>query len=171
MGYTPGRLMFGRELRLPLDLVTGRQLGEELPSTTLKYVATLQRRTEVTRQCVAQNLRVAGQAMALWYQQRSHDASYAVGDKVWLHNPRRKRGLAPKIQSPWEGPFTVLEALLDVTYKIKGGARRRTMVVQSIASEPSLILAYLHGTRMRMRKWRRTTVRKTKHPLPPGRAV
>ena len=63
--------MFGQELRLPLDLATGRLPDEELPPTK-----------------VDQSSKVSGR-----------------------------------------GPFTVLEALSDVTYKINGGARRWTIVV------------------------------------------
>lgn len=117
-------------MRLPLDLVIGRPPGQELPASEPAFVAALQQRMEVTRQRVSQNLRVAGQAMWQWYQQRARGAQYAVGDKVWLHNPQRKHGLSPKLQSPWEGPYTVLQALSGVTYKISGGARRRPLIVR-----------------------------------------
>ncbi|MPD03074.1 hypothetical protein E2C01_098692 [Portunus trituberculatus] len=58
-----------------------------------------------TRQRVTQKLRLAGQAMSRQYLRRSRLAQYEVGSRVWLHNPRRKRGLAPKLQSPG-GHFT-----------------------------------------------------------------
>ena len=99
-GYTSDRLMFVQKVHLPLHLATGRPPGEKLPPPTPKYMATLQRRMEATRQRVAQNLRVAGQAMARWHQQRSSDASYVEGDKLWLHNPRRKRGLLQSSKVP-----------------------------------------------------------------------
>ena len=67
--------------------------------------------------------------MSRQYLQRSRGAQYEVGSQVWLHNPRRKRGLAPKLQSPWEGPYTVLAALTDVTYRLRGGPRDRVVVV------------------------------------------
>ena len=127
--FTPARLMLGRELRLPLDLVTGRPPGEELPSSELEYVAAMRQRMEVTRQQATRNLRMAGEAMARGYLRRARDAKYSAGDRVWLHNPRRKRGLSPKLQSPWEGPYTVEQPMSDVTYRIKGGARGRRLVV------------------------------------------
>ena len=128
-GYTPSRLMFGREIRLPLDLTTGRPPGAVLPESAPEYVVTLRERMEATRQRVAQNLQLAGQAMFRWYLQRARGAQYAAGDLVWLHNPRRKRGLAPKLQSSWEGPYTVKTALSDVTYRLQGGPRNRVVVV------------------------------------------
>ncbi|MPC62974.1 hypothetical protein E2C01_057066 [Portunus trituberculatus] len=82
-----------------------------------------------TRQRVTQNLRLAGQAMSCQYLQRSRGAQYEVGSLVWLHKPRWKCGLASKLQSPWEGPYTVLAALTDVTYRLQGGPRDRAIVV------------------------------------------
>ena len=63
------------------------------------------------------------------YQQRVRDASYQPGEKVWLHNPRRKKGLSPKLQSHWEGPYTVMKALTDVTYRIVPESGRKKKVV------------------------------------------
>ncbi|KAG7166411.1 hypothetical protein Hamer_G005507 [Homarus americanus] len=50
-GYTPVKLMLGHELRLPVDLLTGRPLDQELPEETTIYVKALQKRlTEVHHQ-------------------------------------------------------------------------------------------------------------------------
>ena len=38
-----------------------------------------------------------------------------AGDRVWLYNPRRKQGLSPMLQNPWEGSYTVVAALSAVT--------------------------------------------------------
>ena len=59
-GYTPARMMFGREMRLPLDLATGRPPGEELPQMAPEFVVALQQRMEATRRQVSSNLRLAG---------------------------------------------------------------------------------------------------------------
>ena len=56
---------------------------------------------------------------------------YRVGQRVWLYNPRRKKGLSPKLQSPWDGPWEVVEALTDVTFRIRRGAKQRSRVVHS----------------------------------------
>jgi len=128
--YTPARLMFGREIRLPIDLATGRPPDEKLPTVQSQYAVALQRRLDDTRQRVSGHLKLAGRAMWQQYRQRVREAKYLPGDRVWLHNPRRVRGLSPKLQSPWEGPYEVLEALSDVTYRLASvGASRRPKVV------------------------------------------
>ncbi|KAK4322207.1 hypothetical protein Pmani_007005 [Petrolisthes manimaculis] len=53
----------------------------------------------------------------------------ASGDNVWFYTPRRNKGRSPKLQSPWEGPYTVLDRLLDVTYQIRGGRKSRPRLV------------------------------------------
>lgn len=128
--YTPARLMLGREIRLPIDLVIGRPPDEKLPTVQSEYAVALQQRLEDTRRRVSEHLKLAGRTMWQQYQQRVRETKHQPGDKVWLHNPRRVRGLSPKLQSAWQGPYEVLEALSSVTYKIAAvGTRRRPKVV------------------------------------------
>ena len=128
-GYTPARLMLGRELRLPMDLVTGRPPDDEAPTVRTEYAVALQERlTEVHHQ-VRNNLQFAGEAMKRQYDRRTRTASFVEGDQVWLHNPCRRKGLSPKLQSPWEGPYTVVEKITEVTFRIRGGVRARPKVV------------------------------------------
>lgn len=126
--YTPARLMFGRELRLPVDLATGRPPDVGLPTVTSGFAAALQEHLAEVHHQVRGKLRVAGRAMKDNYDRRMREVKYAVGDRVWLHNPRRKRGLSPKLQSPWEGPYTVIAVLSAVTYRIKRGRKRSSVV-------------------------------------------
>ncbi|KAK3887145.1 hypothetical protein Pcinc_000347 [Petrolisthes cinctipes] len=126
--YTPACLMLGRELRLPVNLATGRPPDEELPTVTTGYATALQERLDKAGRQVRSNLQLVGQAMRQRYSQRVREARYAVGDRVWLHNPRRKRGLSPKLQSPWEGPYHVQEVMSDVTYRIQWGQNRSRVV-------------------------------------------
>ncbi|MPC52585.1 hypothetical protein E2C01_046456 [Portunus trituberculatus] len=128
-GYASAQMMFGREMQLPLDLVTERQHREELPQTAPEFVVALQQRMETTRRQVSNNLRLAGQAMTGWYQMCARDVQCAVGDRVWLYNPRKKRGLAQKMQSYWEGPYTILQRLSAVTYKLGNGTSRQPHIL------------------------------------------
>ena len=31
------------------------------------------------------------------------------GDAVWLHNPQHEKGLSPKLNHPWEGPYIIVK--------------------------------------------------------------
>ena len=50
---------------------------------------------------------------------------------AWLRVPYVKRGRTPKLCRPWQGPYTVIKKLSDVTYRIQqsGNGRRRRQVV------------------------------------------
>ena len=55
-GYTPARMMFGQEMRLPLDLANGRPPGEVLPQTAPEFVVALQQQMEATRRATFASL-------------------------------------------------------------------------------------------------------------------
>jgi hypothetical protein len=40
---------------------------------------------------------------------------FQVGEKVWLFTSRRRKGISPKLQSYWTGPYVVEQRLSDVT--------------------------------------------------------
>jgi len=129
-GFTPSRLMLGREIHLPVDLATGKLPDERLPAPHTEYVRTLQCRMEETRHQASQHLKMAGQAMWRRYNEWARDAMYCPGDQVWLHNPLRRPRKSPKLQNPWEGPYTVTERISAVTYRIApSGSSQKTKVV------------------------------------------
>ncbi|GBL83033.1 hypothetical protein AVEN_165268-1 [Araneus ventricosus] len=44
---------------------------------------------------------------------------FKEGDQVWMYNPKRQRGLSPKLQQNWEGPYTIVKKLNDVIYRVQ----------------------------------------------------
>ncbi|UYV64133.1 hypothetical protein LAZ67_2006659 [Cordylochernes scorpioides] len=48
---------------------------------------------------------------------------------VWLHNPQRKRGLSPKLQYQWEGPYKIIKCLNDVIFRIQKTPTSKPKVV------------------------------------------
>ena len=53
-----------------------------------------------------------------------------IGDLVWLHSPAVPRGQSHKLHRPWQGPFTIVKVINDVTYRIqcKKNLRKRFVV-------------------------------------------
>lgn len=102
-----------------MDLATGGPPDASLLTVTLGYAQALQESMAEMHLQVRDILRLAGQAMEQLQDQHAGDACYAVGDKVWLHNPRRKKGLYAKLRSPWEDSCTVLKWLSDIAYQIR----------------------------------------------------
>ena len=49
------------------------------------------------------------------------------GKLVWLHNPSRKKGLSPKLQRRWEGPYQIVNKLSEIVYRLQrkpGGGKK-----------------------------------------------
>ena len=110
--HTPFELMFGREMRIPLDVMMGSgPMGNE--SSYSEFVADLQGSLEAAYRDVRQNLKVA---------QRRQKGAY---------NPQLKPGEATKFHRQWEGPYEIVEQVTDVTYhvkKVKGHSRKSQVV-------------------------------------------
>ncbi|GFU94884.1 uncharacterized protein TNCV_821071 [Trichonephila clavipes] len=60
---------------------------------------------------------MASEKMKTRYDATATGHDFHEGDKVWLWNPKRRKGLSPKLQMNWEGPYTVLKRLNDVVVR------------------------------------------------------
>ena len=107
-GFSPNILTFGRENRMPVDIVLGCPNDQNLPcSTTDDYVADLQSRLRTGYQSVRAHLGKAAEARKKQYDVGVRSFTVKVGDWVWYFYPRRRAGLSPKWQKWYEGPYLV----------------------------------------------------------------
>ena len=122
-GYTPFLVMFGRSPTLPIDMMLGQgEEQKELPS----YVQRLQQSLRAAFASVRKHLDVAHQRQKQEADKLSTgEGQLQVGDRVWLYVPAVKTGTTRKLASLWRGPYTVVDKLSSVNYKIQiiGGAK------------------------------------------------
>ena len=126
--YTPHRLMIGREIHLPVDVMFGR-VPDHQPELS-QYVRELRESLEEAYEHARENLQASQQRQKAYYNQRATGTPFQVGDLVWLWVKEIKKGQTRKLKTPWEGPYVVLQRLSDVTYRIqlKGGHGRKQVV-------------------------------------------
>ncbi|KAJ8936523.1 hypothetical protein NQ318_022611 [Aromia moschata] len=117
----------GRELRLPCDLKFGCTPGDDVAGED--YVSTLRQRMDDIHERVRSNIQGASDRMKETYDINANDGRYQPGNQVWLYNPQRRRGLSPKLQSSWEGPYEVVTRINDVVYRIQKLPRGKPRVV------------------------------------------
>ncbi len=108
--------MLGRELKLPIDLPCS---WPEENNVATPYVQVKQERMEEVHQFTRERLQLASDRMKRYYDAAVRETSYKRGDPVWLYSPQRKKGLSPKLQRPWQGPFLVLQKINNVVYRIQ----------------------------------------------------
>ncbi len=129
LGYSPHELVYGRQMRGPLDLLyagwvddTFRQVGVS------QWVGELQEKLAVNHVCV----HVRG-SLSRQIRQKLHnrgtgkvERSLDIGDKVLLRIP----GIVNVLEESWEGPFVVKERLSKVNYRVvEEGSKKRGRVV------------------------------------------
>ncbi|KAG5888710.1 hypothetical protein JTB14_035775 [Gonioctena quinquepunctata] len=52
------------------------------------------------------------------YDIKADAGGFKVDDLVWLYNPKRRRGLSPKLRNSWEGPYKIVKRINDLVYRI-----------------------------------------------------
>ena len=127
IGHPPFELMFGREIRIPLDAMMGS--ADSTGHSYTEFVADLRENLETAYQDVRQNLKMA--------QRRQKDAydkgvkHYQAGDFVLRFSLELKPGEASKFQRQWEGPYKIVKQVTEVNYLVKkvGGRSGKSKVV------------------------------------------
>ena len=102
--------MLGRELRLPDQLQYQPPPEENRPRHD--FVVEIKDKLEQAYETLRQHqLRVR-------QDDQEEPLLFAASDLVWLQNRRRRKGENPKLQQKFIGPYQVVEAYDNHTYKI-----------------------------------------------------
>ena len=48
---------------------------------------------------------------------------------MWVYTPCKKKGLSPKLQKYWDGPFLVINKLSDALYRVQRSARSACKII------------------------------------------
>jgi transposase InsO family protein len=138
-GYSPNFLMFGREVRAPVDLVCGAPREEEelwrnYDGFVDHHLTVLRKSYERAREQLGQ---VAERAKDR-YDMRARETELKVGQWVWVYNPRRRVGRSPKWQRLYEGPCLVTRVLKPVNVVVQQSRRSNPRVVHIDKVKPVL---------------------------------
>jgi len=125
---SPAEMCFGRELKLPIDLLRG-SFPQKLESEENNYVSRLRKKLNEVHEEVRRQLDLRSQRVKVLYDRKARRLLFETGQKVWLFNPRRIKGKAPKLQSNWEGPYEVVRRLNDIVYSIHKSNRHKNKIV------------------------------------------
>jgi transposase InsO family protein len=129
-GFTPNRLMFGREVRLPVDLVYPTPVTDGQNRGLENYVRDLQETTADVFDVVRQKLGSAAQSREDRYNCKTKSSpNFQQGDRVWYFYPRRIRGKSAKWQKWYTGPYTVMKVIDSHNLVIRRNAKAKLIVV------------------------------------------
>ena len=131
-GFTPNRLMFGREVTLPVDLVYGVPNGcSSRESVSVNdCVDKMVYRAQQDFESVRESLHKAAEARKKRYDVKVLDLpKLEPGQLVHYFYPRRYSGKSPKWQKMYTGPYTVVRVINDHVVLIRRTPRSRIISV------------------------------------------
>ena len=135
-GETPNMLMLGREIEVPLDVIT--EPAPDSPPLTTEYALAFQQRLLGAHELERRHLGKAAERQKRNYDKRASSKPFQVGDSVWLNNVRQRKGRNPNLNCPWEGPYLVVSVLSDVTYRVKRNRIAKPKVIHADRLKPYL---------------------------------
>ena len=115
-GFTPNRLMLGREVVTPVDLmVPGKPATAKVPQDYVDaLVADFQKAYEAARTTLKTKIK----RMKKDYDLRAHVHSFKKGDAVLILNTVVKKGQSAKLKPVWQGPCVIDEVKTPYLYKV-----------------------------------------------------
>lgn len=121
-GFSPFELLYGREVRGPLDILRESWEGESSgqPRNIASYVLKMREKLEQLSSRAHDHLAKAQIQQKVWYDQTARSRSFIPGEKVLLLLPSSESSLLAK----WQGPYEVLRKAGEVTYEIAMPDRR-----------------------------------------------
>ena len=120
-GFTPFYLMFGREARMPIDIMLGGSQHDDLTNSHPGYVVTLQSRLSVAYDSLRTRIKCAFNRQKAFYNKSTRGEPYQKDDLVFPHSLVVPRGKSKKLHRPWTGS--------DATYRIQQVKGRKRLVV------------------------------------------
>ena len=133
-GFSPFFLMFGREAKLPVDLMYGSNRIEERCAT--EYAHNLREGLQSAYALVREHCKAEHRRQKDIYDEKVHGKPFVPGELVWLHSPAVPRGQSRKLHLPWKGPLKVLERRGDCVYKIARPRGKKPQWVHSLVPRP-----------------------------------
>ena len=115
--YTPFYMIFGRDVKLPVDVIFGRTPDQ--PQERVEYARHLRDSLEAAHHLARTHLQAAQRRQKDFYDRRVAGSPFSVGDRVLLSSTAVKRGLSPKLHPKWRGPYIVLAKINDVNYRVQ----------------------------------------------------
>jgi hypothetical protein len=111
-------MMFGREPKLPADLMS-RTPEINLPITNEEFILNLKENFRRAFEVAAKNSEIKVDLSKIRYDRTSYACIFKPGDKVWVRDYKHDPSLCKKFCNAWRGPYTVIQRIDDVIYKLK----------------------------------------------------
>ena len=115
-GFTPFSLVFGREMRVPLDIMFGPPPTDS--TTRAQSIQELRSIMQASYEKTRERMDAAHKRQQDYDDRMTVGSRFKIGEKVWLYTPVIKKDACAKFNKPWTGPWNISNQISDVTYRI-----------------------------------------------------
>ena len=128
-GYSPFELVFGKQLRGPLDVVDEGWMGGDLSqSSAIEWIEKLKDTLALTWEVAVEKEQKAKDKMASRSEHKAKARHFSKGDQVLI----RVVDPGGKLGDRWDGPYEVESKVADVTYRLAVPHKRRKCMTAHI---------------------------------------
>ncbi len=121
-GYSPFELLYGRPVRGPLDVLRETWVAQTKSSeSVVSHILHMRERLEKMTEVVQENLSRARKRQKHWYNQNARTRRLKQGDQVLVLLPSATN----KLTAQWQGPYSVVQPMGRVNYKIDMHDKRK----------------------------------------------
>ena len=142
-GYPPFTLMFGREVRGPLDILQEAWLQGDCEKTSVfEWLTCVKAQMKDLSVLVSDRERIAKAKMKGQYDKTACKKEFRAGDQVLVWKP----GIHAKMGASWDGPFQVEKKVSPVTYKVQvpGNASRSKVLHANLLKKWTTSASRIH---------------------------
>jgi len=116
-GYSPFQILFGREMKLPIDVALLPQ--ENIKKAPKQHIEDILKKLSITRQIVRENLQENQDKMKDKHDKTASESDYIEGQYVLLKQTHVAAGKKKKFQPKWKGPYYITKKYKNDTYIIR----------------------------------------------------
>ena len=117
--YSPHYLMYGQELKLPIEDDLRVIIQKSIPGNYDKHVINLARKLKQVYEIVRKENRRGQRHSKRYYDKRAHVREFNLGDLVYMTDPFAKHRPKKKFADKWGGPYEIIEKLSQLTYRVR----------------------------------------------------
>ena len=114
-GFSPFELLYGREVRGPLDILKEEWVAEKRSDeSVISHILAIRERMEEMTDIVKDNVKEAQQQQKTWYDKTARERELKPGEEVLVLLPTSSN----KLLAQWQGPYRVTRKVGKVDYEI-----------------------------------------------------
>ena len=158
-GFTPNKMMFGREINMPEDIFFDCSQMEHnvKPMLPQDWVDTITSRLKAVHQVVRKYMKATQVRNKKYYDLKIHHTPYDLGDVVWVFNAAQKKGVSRKLKDTWLGPRVVTKVVTPVLYQLEDRKGKRKFLHHDMLKKNTSKVFPMWILRIRHRLWEEET--------------